>query len=89
MPSPKGYKRNYTKSGEGKYDSTDKRKKDRARRNAARRKMTQAGKVSKGDGNDVHHVGGKTTSKKLKVKPASKNRSYKRTKTAGKKNPKA
>jgi hypothetical protein len=51
--------------------------------------MLKNGKVNKGDGKDVHHVGGKTTSKKLKVKPRSKNRSYARTKTAGKKNPKS
>ena len=48
--------------------------------------MLRLGKVSKGDGNDVHHVGGKTTSKNLAVKPASKNRSFSRTKNAGKKN---
>lgn len=89
MPSSANYIRNYGKDGEGKYDSSTKRKKDRARRNAARQKMLRLNKVKKGDNNDVHHVGGKTTSKILKVKPASKNRSYSRTKTASKKNPKS
>lgn len=86
MPSSPDYKRDYSKNGEGKYQSQSKSKKDRARRNNARRKMLRLGKVSKGDGNDVHHVGGKTTSKNLAVKPASKNRSFSRTKNAGKKN---
>lgn len=38
-----------------KYNSSDKQKKRRAQRNAARRKMEKAGKVRKGDGKDVDH----------------------------------
>ena len=38
-----------------KYWGTTKAKKDRAARNAARRIMTKAGKVKKGDGKDVDH----------------------------------
>jgi len=88
MPSSAGYKRDY--KPEDKYDSKPSVHKKRASRNAARRKMAKAGLVKKGDGKDVHHVGGNALdNKKLAVKPASKNRSYPRTKTAGKKNPRS
>ena len=67
------------------------RRKMRANRNLARRIMMRKGKVKKGDGKDVHHVGGNALNKKskLKVMAASKNRSYARNKRAGKKNPKS
>jgi len=67
------------------------RRKERANRNLARRIMMRKGKVKKGDGKDVHHVGGNALNKKskLKVMSASKNRSYARNKNAGKKNPKS
>ena len=83
------YKRDYKK--ESRYDSQPHVKKKRANRNAARRKMMEAGLVRVGDGKDVHHVGGNALNKKskLKVVSASKNRSYARTKTGKKKNPKA
>jgi len=53
--------------------------------------MMKKGLVKKGDGKDVHHVGGNALKKhsKLKVVSASKNRSYARTKKARKKNPKS
>jgi hypothetical protein len=53
--------------------------------------MMKKGLVKKGDGKDVHHVGGNALKKhsKLKAVPASKNRSYARTKKARKKNPKS
>jgi hypothetical protein len=38
-----------------KFQSSPKAKKDRAARNAARRKLEKAGKVRKGDGKDVAH----------------------------------
>lgn len=38
------------------YNSQPEQKKRRAQRNAARREMEKAGKVSKGDGKDVDHV---------------------------------
>ena len=81
--------RNYAK--ERKYDSQPHVKRKRANRTAARYKMEKAGFVRKGDGKDVHHVGGNALNKKskLKVVSASKNRSYARTKTGKKKNPKA
>lgn len=61
----------------------------RSSRNKARRKMVAAGKASKGDGKDVAHRNGSPTDNKasnLEVQSRSKNRSFKRTKTARKKN---
>ena len=83
-----GYERNYQR--EYKIESKSRRKK-RVNRNFARRKMIKKGLVKKGDGKDVHHVGGNALKKnsKLKVVDASKNRSYPRNKKAGKKNPKS
>ena len=82
------YKRNYQREYEIEPKS---RRKKRANRNLARRIMMRKGKVKKGDGKDVHHVGGNALNKKskLKVMSASKNRSYARNKRAGKKNPKS
>ena len=82
------YKRNYQREYEIEPKS---RRKERANRNLARRIMMRKGKVKKGDGKDVHHVGGNALNKKskLKVMAASKNRSYARNKKAGKKNPKS
>jgi hypothetical protein len=72
---PRNYKQEYSS-----YHSTPEQKKRRAERNSARRKMEKSGKVSKGDGKDVHHVNRKTSdnsSKNLRVVSKSKNRSYK------------
>lgn len=69
------------------YHSSPKQKKNRAARNAARAAMVKKGKVKKGDGKDVTHKDGNprnNSSKNLGVLSKSKNRSYKRTKTAGK-----
>lgn len=71
---------------ERKYDAQPEVKAKRAERNRARRVLEAEGKVSKGDGKDVHHVtplakGGMSGSK-LAAVPASKNRSFARTKTA-------
>lgn len=57
---PKGYKlkhpdRNYAK--EAKYEALPEQKKRRAARNAARRKAIKEGKVRKGDGKELDHVG--------------------------------
>ena len=78
------YKRNYQREYEIEPKS---RRTKRVNRNAARREMMRLGKVKKGDGKDVHHVGGDALNKKskLKVVDASKNRSYPRKKNAGKK----
>ena len=52
--------------------------------------MAKKGAVKKGDGKDVHHTSGNPmNNKKLAVKSKSKNRSFARTKTAKKKNPRA
>ena len=47
-------KRNYKKEYAD-YHSGASQKKDRASRNAARKKMERAGRVKKGDGKDVDH----------------------------------
>jgi hypothetical protein len=74
---PRPYKKEYEQ-----YQGTEEQKKNRATRNAARRKAVQAGKATKGDGKDVHHTtalskGGSNTGK-LQVISAAKNRSFKR-----------
>jgi hypothetical protein len=83
MPrNPRDYKK------ERKYDSKPEVKARRAARNRARYKLMKEGKVSKGDGKDVDHKkplskGGSTSKRNnLRTKPASKNRSYPRTKSA-------
>ncbi len=63
------------------FHSKPDQKKRRAGRNAARRKMTAAGKVKKGDGKDVHHKDGNTLNNKkknLRVESRSKNRARKK-----------
>lgn len=90
MPSSKNYKRDYKQ--ENKTAKKRGEDKDRAKRNAARRKMMKAGKVRKGDGKDVAHKDGnpKNNSKSnLSVQSKKKNRSFKRTRSAGKKNPRS
>ena len=80
--------RNY-KSEYKKYQSSEKQKTRRAGRNAARNKMTAAGKVKKGDGKDVAHKNGNPTDNRrsnLKAVSAAKNRSFRRTSTARKVN---
>ena len=78
MPAKKrDYKAEYEK-----YHGTAAQKKNRAQRNAARRKMMKAGKVRKGDGKDVAHKKamdkGGTNGHGLKVESKSKNRSFRR-----------
>tara|TARA_Y100000114_G_C11703364_1_gene299621 strand:+ start:613 stop:873 length:261 start_codon:yes stop_codon:yes gene_type:complete len=82
-----GTVRNYKK--EQRYDSKPVVKKKRANRNLARRRAMRAGLVRKGDGKDVHHVGGNALNKnsRTKVMPAAKNRSFTRTRNARKRNP--
>ena len=75
---PRPYKKEYEQ-----YDGTEKVKKKRAARNAARREMMKKGKVHKGDGKDVDHVtplskGGTNSTGNLRVKSASANRSFAR-----------
>ena len=61
-------KRNYRKEYD-KFQSSEKEKKNRAKRNKNRRKLMKGGKVSKGDGMDIHHEGDILT-----VEPGAKNR---------------
>ena len=85
MPSSPGYTRNYKQ--EANTESPLRRKK-RTMRNKARRMASKAGLVKKGDNKDVHHRDGNamnTTRGNLSVKAASKNRSFPRTRSAGKK----
>ena len=68
------------------YHSSPEQKKKRAARNKARRMLEKEGRVSKGDGKDVDHVkplskGGSTGRSNLRVKSASANRSFARTKS--------
>ena len=81
--------RNYDKEYNN-YQGKPEQIKRRAARNAARRKLEKAGKVRKGDGKDVDHSNGNprdNRSSNLKVKSKSDNRSYPRTASARKKNP--
>lgn len=74
---PRPYKKEYEQ-----YQGTEEQKKNRAQRNAARRKAMREGKVTKGDGMDVHHdkaiSKGGTNSDGLRPMPAAKNRSFAR-----------
>ena len=84
-------KRNYRKEYDN-YQGTAEQKKRRASRNTARAAMVKSGKAKKGDGKDVAHKNGNPKENKasnLKTQAKSNNRSYARTKTARKKNPKS
>lgn len=75
--------RESTKAYYDKYHGTPKAKKQRAARNKARRDAAKAGKVSKGDGKEVHHVqalsnGGSNAKSNQRVISRKANRSYKR-----------
>jgi len=89
MPNSPGYKRNYKKEYAN-YHGKPAQIKRRNARNAARNKLKKAGvNVA---GKDVAHRNGNPRDnrrKNLTVKPASQNRSYARTRTAGKRNPRA
>ena len=72
MGTKRDYKKEYAE-----FHGKDGEKKRRAGRNTARRKMTAAGKVKKGDGKDVHHKDRNTKNNKrsnLSVMPRKKNR---------------
>ena len=85
MPSSPNYVRDYKQ--EYRTDSPLRKAKRRSRLKA-RRKLMKAGVAKKGDGKDVHHKDGNALNNKrsnLSVVSARKNRSYPRTRTAGKK----
>ena len=86
MPSGENYQRDYKQ--EAKYHATDKQKKRRAARNRVRKEAIKTGRVSKGDGKDIHHLDGNPTNSSrgnLAVRSQSSNRSFARNKKAGKK----
>lgn len=71
------------------YQGTPEQRKRNDARKAARRKMVAAGKVKPGDNRDIDHRNGNPKDNRmsnLTSKSKSKNRSYPRTKNAGKKN---
>lgn len=82
--------RNYRKERDN-YHAKPEQKKRNAARLRARRLMIKEGKAERHDGLDVAHKNGSPTDNRksnLKMEAPSKNRSYPRTKTARKKNPK-
>lgn len=74
---PRPYKKEYEQ-----YQGTEKQKKNRAARNAMRRKLLKEGKVHKGDGMDVSHKvafdKGGSNKQGVRVETASANRSFAR-----------
>jgi len=74
-------KRDYDKEYES-YHASEEQKKNRAARNAMRRKLAREGKVRKGDGMDVAHVKafdkGGSNKNGVRVVPKSQNRSFRR-----------
>lgn len=75
---------------QAKYNAKPEQKKKRASRNKARRQMIKAGKVRKGDGKDVAHKNGNALDDRMSnyaVQSKRKNRSYPRTSSARKRNP--
>jgi len=81
-------KRNYTMSGEGKYDKSAKRMADNRSRKKARYAMEKGGSVKKGDGKDVDHKDGNprnNAKSNLRVTTKKANRSFPRNSKAGKK----
>ena len=79
-------RRNYRKEYDN-YQGKPEQIEKRSKRNKARRMLEKEGKVSKGDGKDVAHKkplakGGSNERSNLKVSSKSKNRSFKRTKSA-------
>lgn len=80
---PRNYKLEYKN-----YQSKPEQKKKRAKRNAARKSLMDAGRVKKGDGKDVHHKDGNphnNSKSNLAVKSKSKNRSFARDRRGRKK----
>jgi hypothetical protein len=84
LPYQTNGRRNYRKENE-RYNSRPDVVKKRVARNAARREMTKAGLVHKGDGMDVDHKkplskGGTGKRSNLRVVPRSQNTSFARNK---------
>jgi len=78
-------KRNYRKEYDN-YHGKPVQRKRRASRNKARAIAVKQGRVSKGDGKDVHHsTGNPLNNSALTIKSKSANRSFPRTKSGAKK----
>jgi len=81
MPYKNKADRNYDHEYES-YQGSEQQKKNRAQRNAARRKLLREGKVRKGDGMDVAHTRaidkGGSTKDGVRVESKAKNRSFRR-----------
>lgn len=76
MAKPRDYRREYDA-----YQGKPEQIKNRAKRNAARRKLMAAGKVRKGDGKDVDHkrgIGAGNGASNLRVQSKHANRSFPR-----------
>ena len=87
MPSSPNYVRDYSMSGEGKYDKSPKRMADNRARKKARSLLERAGKAKRGDGKDVDHKNGNprdNSPKNLRSVGRATNRSIRRNKKAGK-----
>lgn len=74
MAKKRNYKREYQT-----FHATPQQIANRSKRNSARRRMSQAGKVHKGDGREVDHIkplsrGGSNNSKNLRVVSRTTNR---------------
>lgn len=83
MPWMKDGKRDYRREYDL-YQGKKKNIKKRALRNSARAELAKMGKVKKGDGKDVDHrkplsKGGGNSIRNLRVRSASSNRSFPRT----------
>lgn len=81
MPSSPNYERNYVQE---RLAESERRKRDRAQRNAAHRAFEKAMGRPVPEGYDVDHVkplskGGSNSKKNLQLQKASANRSYPRT----------
>lgn len=75
---------------QAKYNSKPEQVKRRTSRNAARRAMIKAGKARKGDGKDVGHANGNPMSNNasnLRMESKKANRSFRRTSSGRKRNP--
>lgn len=63
MAKPRVYKKGAAGSEYDAYHAKPEQKKRRAERNAANAQAKKAGRIKKGDGKEVHHVGAKRTGK--------------------------